>query len=140
MFPFCQAFQASLFFSFVLYFVSWFHRESRRGRERALEGERASERAQECISAHEKELMCSVASHLTNLSNFALEDISVLLCLQSRGRYRGGRRPSSDDIFHSPTVIPSSALRQTEYHDALPSSADVQSHITSSFADDGNAS
>ena len=26
------------------------------------------------------------------------------------GRYHGGRRPSSDDSFHSPTVIPSSAL------------------------------
>ena len=30
--------------------------------------------------------------------------------------------------------------RQTEYHEALPSSANVQSHLTSSFADDGNAS
>ena len=29
---------------------------------------------------------------------------------------------------------------QTEYHEALPSSANVQSHLTSSFADDGNAS
>ena len=28
----------------------------------------------------------------------------------TRGRYHGGRRPSSDDSFHSPTVIPSSAL------------------------------
>ena len=27
-----------------------------------------------------------------------------------RGRYHGGRRPSSDDSFHSPTVIPPSAL------------------------------
>ena len=30
--------------------------------------------------------------------------------------------------------------RQTEYHEVLPSSANVQSHLTSSFADDGNAS
>ena len=30
--------------------------------------------------------------------------------------------------------------RQTEYHEALPSSANVQSHLTSSFADDGNTS
>ena len=30
--------------------------------------------------------------------------------------------------------------RQTEYHEALPSSANVQSHFISSFADDGNAS
>ena len=29
---------------------------------------------------------------------------------QSRGRYHGDRRPSSDDSFHSPTVIPPSAL------------------------------
>ena len=30
--------------------------------------------------------------------------------------------------------------RQTEYHEALLSSANVQSHLTSSFANDGNAS
>ena len=30
--------------------------------------------------------------------------------------------------------------RQTDYHEALPSSANVQSHLTSSFADDGNTS
>ena len=30
--------------------------------------------------------------------------------------------------------------RQTKYHEVLPSSANVQSHLTSSFADDGNAS
>ena len=35
------------------------------------------------------------------------------------------------------TVNPHSA---NEYHEALPSSANVQSHLTSSFADDGNAS
>ena len=29
---------------------------------------------------------------------------------------------------------------QTEYHEALPSSVNVQSHLTSSFADGGNAS
>ena len=29
---------------------------------------------------------------------------------QTWGRYHGGRRPSSDDSFHSPTVIPPSAL------------------------------
>ena len=28
----------------------------------------------------------------------------------SRGRYHGSRRPSSDDSFHSPTVIPPSSL------------------------------
>ena len=30
--------------------------------------------------------------------------------------------------------------RQTQYHEALPSSADMQSHLTMSFTDDGNAS
>ena len=29
---------------------------------------------------------------------------------QTRGRYHGGRRPSSDDSFHSATVIPPAAL------------------------------
>ena len=33
-----------------------------------------------------------------------------LVCQQARGRYHGGRRPSSDDSLHSPTVIPPSAL------------------------------
>ena len=28
------------------------------------------------------------------------------------GRYHGGRRPSSDDSFHSPTIIPPSALHK----------------------------
>ena len=28
------------------------------------------------------------------------------------GQYHGGRRPSSDDSFHSPTVIPPSALHK----------------------------
>ena len=30
----------------------------------------------------------------------------------TRGRYHGGRRPSSDDSLHSPTVIPPSALEK----------------------------
>ena len=47
-------------------------------------------------------------------------------------RYHGGRRPSSDDSYIG--------TRQTEYHEALPSSANVQPHLTSSFADDGNPS
>ena len=60
---------------------------------------------------------------------------------KTRGRYHTGRRPSSDDSFDSQTVIPPSALdKSIEYHEALPSSANVQSHLTSSFADDGNAS
>ena len=52
--------------------------------------------------------------------------------------------PSSDDSFHSPTVIPPSALHKPtvikRYHESLPLLANVQSHLTSSFADDGNAS
>ena len=55
----------------------------------------------------------------------------------ARGRYHGGRRPSSDEFSqfnrHSTT-------QQTKYHEALPLSANVQSHLTSSFADDGDAS
>ena len=33
-----------------------------------------------------------------------------LSCRHIRGRYNGGRRPSSDDSLHSSTVIPPSAL------------------------------
>ena len=44
-------------------------------------------------------------------------------------------RQSSQSNRHS-TI----GTQQTEYHEALPSSANVQSHFTSSFADDGNAS
>ena len=58
--------------------------------------------------------------------------------LDTWSRYRGGRRPSSDNSLHSPTVIPPSALdKPCKYHEELPSSANVQSHLTSSFADDG---
>ena len=32
-----------------------------------------------------------------------------------RGRYHGGRRPSSDDSLHSPTVIPPSALDKPSF-------------------------
>ena len=42
--------------------------------------------------------------------------------------------------FHSPTVITPSALDKPEYHEALLSSVNVQSHLTSSFDDNGNAS
>ena len=53
------------------------------------------------------------------------------------GRYHGGRRSSSDDSFHHNSTI---GTRQTEYHEALPLLVNVQSHLTSSFADHGNAS
>ena len=52
----------------------------------------------------------------------------------SWGRYHGGRRPSTDDSLHSPTVI-APFTRQTEYHEASSSSGNVQSHLTSPFAD-----
>ena len=35
---------------------------------------------------------------------------SITKQIQTRGRYHGGRRPSSDDSLHSPTVVPPSAL------------------------------
>ena len=35
---------------------------------------------------------------------------NLRLFTEIRGRYHGGRRPSSDDSLHSPTVIPPSAL------------------------------
>ena len=44
-------------------------------------------------------------------------------------------RQFSQSIRHSIIVT-----RQTQYHEALPSSSNVQSHLASSFADDGNAS
>ena len=55
------------------------------------------------------------------------------------GRYHGDRRPSSDEFSQS-SRHSTIGTRQTEYHEALPSSANVQSHLISSFADDGNAS
>ena len=51
------------------------------------------------------------------------------------GRYHGGRRQSSQSNRHS-TI----GTRQNKDHEALPSSANVQSHLTSSFAGNGNAS
>ena len=53
------------------------------------------------------------------------------------GRYHGGRRPSSEDNFHSHSSIDT---RQTVYHEALPSSANDEVWCDCTFADDGNAS
>ena len=47
--------------------------------------------------------------YLPYLGYFAQETCEVVIS-SSRGRYHGGRRPLSDDSFHSPTVIPPSAL------------------------------
>ena len=48
--------------------------------------------------------------------------------------------PSSDDSFHSPTFVTPSALDKLSIIKVLPSSANVQSHLTPSFADNGNSS
>ena len=42
---------------------------------------------------------------LTSINRFV-----EAVCTEARGWYHGGRRPSSDNSFHSPTVIPPSAL------------------------------
>ena len=49
------------------------------------------------------------------------------------GRYHRGRRPSSDDSLHESNSHSTIGTRQTEYHEALPSSANVQSPHTSSM-------
>ena len=46
----------------------------------------------------------------------------------------------ADDLSSQSNPHSTIGTRQTEYHEALPSSQNVQSHLTSSFADDGNAS
>ena len=56
------------------------------------------------------------------------------------GRYHGGRRPSSNDSFHSPAVIPPTALDKLSIMKHYHRTANVQSHLTSPFTDDGNAS
>ena len=53
------------------------------------------------------------------------------------GQYHGSRRLKWRQFSVRHSTI---ATRQTEYHEALPSLANVQSHLTSLFADDGNAS
>ena len=84
-----------------------------------------------------------INSMLTVFTCKLLSEQRSLLCMgshqeESRGRYHGGRRPSSDDSFHSPTVILPSALDKPSivkrYHRRRTCS------LISSFADDGNAS
>ena len=53
--------------------------------------------------------------------------------------YHGDRRPSSDDSFHSPTVLSTVGTRRTEYHEALPTSANDEVRCDCTFTDDGNA-
>ena len=54
------------------------------------------------------------------------------------GRYHGGRRPSSDDSFHSPTVIPPSALDKPTR--VSRSVTIVGERAVAPHPDDGNAS
>ena len=77
-------------------------------------------------------------------SDFCAGDRFYLTSVLVRGTYQGSvswrpttvkRRQFSQSNRHS-TI----GTRQTEYHEVLPSSANVQSHLTSSFTDDGNAS
>ena len=66
------------------------------------------------------------------------ERVNQNIVLVIWGRYHGGRRPSSDDSFHSPTVIPPSALNKPECHEALPSSSNDEVRCDCpSGADDG---
>ena len=51
------------------------------------------------------------------------------------GRFHGGRRPFSQSNRHS-----TFGTRQTEYHEALPPSANDEVRCDCTFADDGNAS
>ena len=85
---------------------------------------------------------------------FALDDVGVC-CATShtvisvetgvprgsfpRGRCHGGRRPSSDDSFQS-NRHSTIGTRQTEYHEALPSSANEEVRCDCTFVDDSNAS
>ena len=65
-------------------------------------------------------------------------DVSLTSCHQGSVSWRPTTvnwQQSSQSNRHS-TI----GTRQTEYYEALPSSANVQSHLTSSFANDGNAS
>ena len=58
----------------------------------------------------------SLIDMMVSLTTFSLSHECCIPACQaqnfrrSEGRYHGGRRPSSDDSFHSPTVIPPSAL------------------------------
>ena len=63
------------------------------------------------LSTHAGCLACSESTAYCGLGPGLLFYV-MLYCIlyHTRGRYHGGRRPSSDDSFHSPTVIPPSTL------------------------------
>ena len=53
---------------------------------------------------------CTHRARTAWLTSYKEEFSHAALCAACRGWYQGGRRPSSDDSFHSPTVIPPLAL------------------------------
>ena len=64
---------------------------------------------------------------------------TVWTCLRASccwGRYHGGRRPSSDDSFSQSNRHSTIGTRQTEYHEALPSSANDEVRCGCTFTDD----
>ena len=63
-----------------------------------------------------------------------------LVCQQTWGRYHGDRRPSSDDSFHSPTVIPPSALDKPSVMKRYHRRRIDEVRCDCTFADDGNTS
>ena len=80
------------------------------------------------------------ASRAADLGSILAYSVALFFHVEFRqtwGRYHGGRRPSKWRQSNRHSTI---GTRQTECQEALPSSANVQSHLTSSFADDGNAS
>ena len=54
--------------------------------------------------------MTEQTSRIRDTMYIESETYSHRMSIESRGRYHGGRLQSSDDSFHSPTVIPPSAL------------------------------
>ena len=59
---------------------------------------------------------------------------------QTWGQYHGGRRPSSDDSLHSPTVIQPSAVDKPSIMKRYHRRANGEVRCDCTFADDGNAS
>ena len=74
--------------------------------------------------------------------SFRLKQATVMVCRLRDGGTPGAGIMEADDrqvttVF---VVQPSFHHRDAEYDEALPSSANVQPHLASSFADDDNAS
>ena len=95
------------------------HRRCSQGRETRIDGSRhgSVERHAKLLGMNQKGEELSGFWRLTFLSVISTHGMVHLLwrcgslcALVTWGRYHGGRRPSSDDSLHSPTVIPPSAL------------------------------